>query len=152
MTMTFTTAEQYLAAFRGRQAYCRALIELSSEQQALVTNEDYPGLVALLTHKQQLIDALLESGREPADLWQSWRQDRDHLPGDVRQACEAALDDAEQLLRQVLFLETDSTGRLQQKRDVTERLLREVNHGHQALAAYESPPDPSAFRRLDLDL
>ncbi|HUQ71898.1 MAG TPA: flagellar export chaperone FlgN [Planctomycetaceae bacterium] len=152
MTTTVLSADRYLAAFRSRREYCRALLDLSVEQQALVTAEDYPGLVELLNHKQQLLDALLDAGREPAALWQAWRTERDHMPGDVRQACEVVLDDAEQLLQQLLALEAESTQRFSANREIAQQLLRDVNQGSQLLAAYQSPSDPAAFRRLDLDL
>jgi hypothetical protein len=152
MTTPPTTANQYLAAFRSRRECCRALLDLSVRQQALVTAENHAGLVELLTHKQQVLDALLDAGRHPIDLWQTWRDDRDQLPGDLRQSCEAVLDDTEHLLQQLLTLEADSAAVLTRQRDETGRLLRDVNHGRQALAAYQSPSDAAASQRLDLDL
>ncbi|MDZ4686364.1 MAG: flagellar export chaperone FlgN [Planctomycetaceae bacterium] len=152
MTTATLTADRYLAAFRSRREYCRALLDLSVEQQALVTAEDYPGLVELLNHKQQLLDALLDAGREPAALWQAWRTERDHMSGDVRRACEAVLDDAERLLQELLSIETESTQQFSANREIAQQLLRDVNQGSQLLAAYQSPSDPTAFRRLDLDL
>jgi hypothetical protein len=148
MPLMTATADRYLDAFRSRRAYARALVELSAEQAELVAAEDYAALTALLTHKQQLIDALLE----PTIAWQAWRTDRDKLPNIVRRDCEAILDEAEQLLNELLTCEADSTARLQQQRDTTERLLGEVNHGREAFTAYESPSDPIPIRRLDLDL
>ena len=152
MTTAVLSADRYLAAFRSRREYCRALLDLSVEQQALIAAEDYAGLVELLSHKQQLLDELLDAGREPAALWQAWRTERDRLPGDARQACEAVLDDVEQLLQKLRASEAESTQQFSANREVAQQLLRDVNQGRQLLAAYQSPSDPTAFRRLDLDL
>jgi hypothetical protein len=146
------TVADFLAAFRSRHALCAALVELSEVQQALVAAEDYAALVELLSHKQRLIDSLLDSGRESPPLWQQWRAERDRLPSDLRHECTTILDEADRLLNQVLTLESESTQHMQQHRDVTERRLRDVNHGSQALAAYDVPSEPSRSRRLDLDL
>jgi hypothetical protein len=146
MSAASPIAERYLDAFRHRRALASALVELSVEQTQLLATEDYPSLSALLAHKQQLIDALL------AESVAGWRSERDRLPPGLRGDCEAILDETEQLMNQLLSLEADSTARLQQQRDVTERLLGDVNHGREAFAAYESPSDPIPIRRLDLDL
>uniref|UniRef100_A0A7C2NYZ2 Flagellar protein FlgN n=1 Tax=Schlesneria paludicola TaxID=360056 RepID=A0A7C2NYZ2_9PLAN len=152
MTTASAPADRYLAAFRSRRECCRALLELSAQQQTLAASGNYAELLELLAHKQQVLDVLVDPGRETLTLWQTWRQERDALPGEARRACEAILDEAEQMLQQLLGLEADSTAVLTVRRDHTEQLLRDVNQGRQALAAYQSPSDAVAAPRLDLDL
>ncbi|OYW21427.1 MAG: hypothetical protein B7Z55_05810, partial [Planctomycetales bacterium 12-60-4] len=103
--MSIVAAEQYLEAFRGRAACCRALLDLSKQQQDYIDASDYSGLIELLTHKQQLIDELSRSDYDGINLWQTWRSERQQLEPEDRQACEQVLDEADRLLKELLSLE-----------------------------------------------
>lgn len=142
----------YLAAFTSRREICRALHRLTELQQQFITDQDYDLLVDLLGHKQQLIDALNDASRNPAELWQSWRSDRDRLPGDMKQQCEFVLEETETLLRELLRLEESGTELLTTRRDATAQALRDVNQGGLARLAYQPSTDLPSSRRLDLDL
>ncbi len=145
-------ADRYLEAFRSRTACCRALLELSSQQQDYIAASDYAGLIELLTHKQQLLDVLSNDSRDGSDLWQAWRTERDHLPHADRRACEQVLDEADELLKQLMSLEQSSTDLLSSRREATQLALAEVNHGGLAMHGYQSPAEANVSRRLDLDL
>jgi len=148
---TAVTAEEFLTAFRARRAYCRALLDLSAEQSALIAADEYSELIALLGHKQQLLDALLDVGRQPVDLWRAWATERDRLSAPLRQQCEETLAETESLLQELAAAEQSSTDLLTIRRDATEQALGTVNHGGAAHAAYGSLSDAAASRRLDVN-
>jgi hypothetical protein len=142
----------FLTAFRTRRAYCHALLELADRQRALIAADETGDLLSLLTHKQQVLDALLDAGRQPVNVWQTWPTERERLPRPLRQECEQTLADTEDLLRQLMAAEEACAELLTSRRDACERALCAVNHGGAAQAAYGSPLSAVGSRRLDVDL
>jgi hypothetical protein len=151
MTLASPHADRFLAAFRARRGYCQALLELSQRQQSLIAADDYADLVSLVAHKQQVLDALLEAGHEPAELWRAWRSERAALPDSLRQECDRTLADTEQLLQHLLSIDQSSIELLSRRRDAAERELCAVNQGDAAQSAYGAPLVAVAPRRLDVN-
>ncbi len=147
-----TTADFYQQAFRARTACCRALLELTQQQQDCLASEDYTVLLELLVQKQQLLDEITTTGPGGPELWQDWRTEREFLPPSSRAACEATLDEAEELLKELLHLENASTCELMSRREDTRRALADLNQGSAAALEYQSPVRTAVSRRLDLDL
>jgi len=147
MTMPSPHAD-FLAAFRARRAHCRALLELTMEQRALIATDDYTQLLRLLSHKQQVLDALLSVGREPVDVWGAWRSERERVPQPLRAECERTLAETEELLSQLLAQEQTCTAYLADRRHATESALCALNHGSAAQAGYGGHERRS--RRLDV--
>jgi hypothetical protein len=145
-------ATDFLTAFRTRRECCRALLALSTEQQALIAADDYSGLLALLAHKQQVLDALLNDRGEPGELRRAWQSARDRFPARMRQECEQTLAETEDLLRQLLASEQAAADLLTARRDATEQALAAVHRGGEAQAAYDAPLSGDLSRRLDVDL
>jgi hypothetical protein len=146
------SGEEFLAAFRLRQAFCLALLDLSAEQSALIEADAYADLVGLLGEKQRVLDALLDAGRTPIDLWRAWPNERDRLPAPLRSECERLLADSEALLKQLMDAEQSSAERLAARRNATEAALAAVHHGGIALSAYGDQQLPFGSRRLDVGL
>jgi hypothetical protein len=144
------TAADFLTAFRARRAYCRALLDLSAEQAALIAADEYSDLIALLTQKQQLLDALADAGRKPVDLWRAWQSERGQLTDSQRQECERTLAETESLLQELTQAEQSSTELLMSRRDATEQALGAVNRGGAAHAEYGSLSNAVRSRRLDV--
>jgi hypothetical protein len=146
------SATDYLAAFTARRECCRALIELSAQQSACIEHDDYSELLALLEHKQQLLDELWDAGRNAPPLWQTWRNIRDGIAPTLRAACDAVLAETDDLLRQVLTTEASSSALLIARRDAVERQLCLVNQAATTESAYRGMADLGGQRRLDVDL
>lgn len=139
----------FLQAFRTRTACCRALIELSQRQAALISSNDYAALIDLLQQKQCLIDELIGPPDAP---WKTWPSHRDTVSPPLRAECAAALAEAEHCLQMLLAEEKDHTELLRTKRTTTEHELALVNHSHQTYTAYHPADGRLSPSQLDVDL
>lgn len=147
-----TQTHHYLQAFRERRAYCQALVELSEQQAERIESDDYTELVAILNHKQQLLDLLLSTGSPERDLWNDWKSNRDDLSQEDRDACNALLQETETLLQQLMLHEQDCTTHLATRRDEVQSALRRVQQAGVALDGYAPSAETQTFRRLDFGL
>ncbi len=141
------TNDDYLAAFRTRRECCRALLELSREQMALIETDDYAALIDLLQMKQRLVDELVGPSDAP---WKSWKTDRNALSPSTQAMGDALLEETEQLLQTLLAEEHLGTETLTTRRDASERELALLHSSQQIDSAYR--PAPSVGSRLGLDI
>lgn len=136
-------AEQdYLDAFRARRAYCDALLQLSRQQSGLIAADDYTQLLELLAHKQQLIDAWVQSNGRQQMAWQSWPQQRSRLEVAARTTCEELLEECRTLMADLMAEETCSTRELTMRKELAEQSLSAVCGGQQAAGAYAEIGEP----------
>lgn len=149
MTHPTLTADEYLAAFRQRRECCRALLELSREQQRLIDAADYSELIELLQVKQRLVDELVGP---PSAPWKSWKNDQSGLPATARTTGDSLLEETEQLLQSLLAEEQVGTNILIQRRDASERELSQMNSSLQIDSAYRPAPLVGSRLGLDIDL
>jgi hypothetical protein len=149
MLPTIHTIDEYLAAFRARRECCRALLELSREQQLFIAESDYNELITVLEMKQRLVDELAQSG---SAAWQSWKQYRAGFTASEQQAGDALLAETESLLALLLKEEQGGVARLTAQRDTTERELAQINSVEQIEAAYRPVAISGSQWGLDVNL
>jgi hypothetical protein len=144
-------ANKFLQTFVERRQCLADLLELSHRQHDLVEADDYSRLLGLLGGKQQIISRLEEIGNGRPGLWDEWREERGRLTPDVRERCEQALAETEELLARLLELERVSTECLARRRDETARQLQSVAAGSRVNQAYGESLAPVTHRFLDRD-
>ena len=149
MLQTTHTIDEYLAAFRARRECCRALLELSREQQRFIAENDYDELIIVLEMKQRLVDELAQTG---ATAWQSWKQNRAGFTAAEQRAGDALLAETESLLSLLLDEEQRGVTRLTAQRDTTERELAQINSLEQIEAAYRPVAVSGSQWGLDVNL
>jgi hypothetical protein len=149
MNSAALTLDDYLTAFRARRECCRALLELSHEQQRLIDADDYDELVTLLEMKQHLVDELVGGVDSP---WKTWKQQRASLSGAGQRAGDALLAETESLLLALLDEEQVGVTRLMTRRDVTERELNQITSTQQIQSAYHSTSVSGSQWGLDVNL
>jgi hypothetical protein len=147
---TFAVAD-FVTAFQTRQACCRALLELSQRQAALISADSYAELFEVLQSKQSLLDHLGQLAEVQQPLREAWPVERDRLPPPDRRRCEAILEETESLLAALLAEEQSGCRLLGERRDAVRRELQSLAFGVQAQSAYESRLPPTACR-IDLNL
>lgn len=148
MTSPLSTIDEYLAAFRARRECCRALLDLSREQQNLIDTDNYDELVTVLEMKQRLVDELVGDVDAP---WKSWKQNRTQLSPAGQHACEVLITETEALLQALLDEEQIGVTRLTKRRDATEHELSLITSTEQIQAAYHSTADHRSWG-LDVNL
>lgn len=149
MLPTSHTIDEYLAAFRARRECCRALLELSREQQRFIAENDYDELITVLEMKQRLVDELAQTGTA---AWQSWKQNRADFVAAEQRAGETLLAETESLLSLLLKEEQSGVTRLIAQRDTTERELTQINSIEQIQAAYRPVAVSGSQWGLDVNL
>jgi hypothetical protein len=148
--MTATSHTSYVRLFRARRDYCAALAQLSRGQLDLIEADDYTQLLVVLGRKQGLLGRMEELRLGQPELWREWRQDRDQLDAESRQACEELLAETESILRELNQHEQLSTDTLTRRRDQTRRQLESVSGGLRAHEAYGADHAGPTHRRLDI--
>ena len=149
--MSVSTPVNHLQIFQTRREYCVALLELSLQQGRLIADDDYPQLLKVLQQKQHLIGRLQDYTRTYAALWNQWKQQREQLEPQQQADCDRVLDETEQILAQLLQVESESTTDLKQRRDATQQTLQNVSQGNQAHLAYHDTQAPATHRFLNVD-
>lgn len=149
MFQTMHTIDEYLAAFRARRENCRALLELSREQQRFIAANDYDELITVLEMKQRLVDEITDTA---AVSWPSWKQHRTDFTTTQQQVADAVLAETETLLSQLLKEEQTGVTRLMAQRDITERELAQLNSVELIEAAYRPVAVSGSQWGLDVNL
>lgn len=149
--MTQIGAAEFLKAFRARREYCRAVLELSRQQAALISRDDYAELLEVLSQKQKILNHMEEHQRQSALAWSHWQQERSQLSREQRQACDDVLAEIETLLAELLQQEQDSTDLLTSRRETTRRELLAVSETGHVHEAYRESVATTTHRRLNVD-
>lgn len=149
--MSALGVSDYLKIFKSRREYCRALLDLSQQQRAMIAAGDYGQLMGLLSQKQRLLGRLDEVARAEPTFWQQWTTRRDGFETGARQDCERVLEESEQILAALLEEENAGTTLLTERRNATQKQLQAISAGSQAHDAYQDPYAVSQARHLDVD-
>ena len=133
---------ELLDVLQRRREYCRAMLELSRRQAALIDDGNFSELLQLIAQKQRVLEHLAELGRTFGGIVDFWKSVRDRLVTDVRSKCQTAIDDAEALLAESIALEKQGTETLSQRRDETQGRLKEIGDTSNGLAGSGSGNAP----------
>ena len=125
---------ELLDVLQRRREYCRAMLELSRRQAALIDDGNFSELLQLIAQKQRVLEHLAELGRTFGGVVDFWKSVRGRMVSDVRSKCQAAIDDAESLLAESMALEKQGTETLSQRRDETQGRLKEIGEASNGLA------------------
>ncbi len=142
--------DELLRVLKSRREYCRAMMQLAEEQQTLIAQNQTAQLLQLIAQKQRVIDGLAELGRAFGGLAGYWKQIRDGLAADLRAECDAILAESEVLLATALEREAQGTRELTQRRDETQRQLRQVGQSLETRTALGAGLDGPQSGFLDV--
>ncbi|QDT98327.1 hypothetical protein V144x_38130 [Gimesia aquarii] len=141
----------YPKLFSVRLEYSKRLLKLSFEQQNLIDQDDYSGLLDVLGQKQRLFGQLDQYTRQLPKLWEKWRSERDLLSADQREVCEQILRESEEVLAKLLKNEDTSTQCMVDRRDRTNHQIQSLNQGERVGEAYRDSLAPVTHRHLNID-
>jgi hypothetical protein len=149
--MSAVVPSDFLTAFEARRDQCRALLELSRQQQALIGSDDYTGLLVVLGQKQLILGRLDDMKARHAEVYAQWTLCRNALDTDARHDCEHVLAETEALLAELIREEDSSTQHIVRRRDVAHHELQAVSHAGQVNRAYRDALAPATHRHLDVN-
>lgn len=149
--MTPTQKIDYPKLFSVRLEYSKALLKLSFQQQALIDQDDYSGLLDVLGKKQRLLGQLDQYTKKLPTLWKRWKGDRDLLSLEQRETCEEILSESEAVLSTLLENEDMSTKSMVDRRDRTKQQVQSLNQGEKVGEAYRDSLAPATHRHLNID-
>lgn len=149
--MTPTQKIDYPKLFSVRLEYSKALLKLSFQQQALIDQDDYSGLLDVLGKKQRLLGQLDQYTKKLPALWKRWKGDRDLLSLEQRETCEEILSESEAVLSTLLENEDTSTKSMVDRRDRTKQQVQSLNQGEKVGEAYRDSLAPTTHRHLNID-
>jgi len=149
--MTSTQKIDYLKLFSVRLEYSKALLKLSIQQQALIDQDDYSGLLDVLGKKQRLLGQLDQYTKQLPKLWERWKGERDLLSFEQRESCEEILSESEAVLSTLLENEDTSTKSMVDRRDRTKQQVQSLNQGEKVGEAYRDSLAPVTHRHLNID-
>ncbi|MFH1301105.1 MAG: hypothetical protein ABIK07_08585 [Planctomycetota bacterium] len=149
--MTSTQKIDYPKLFSVRLEYSRALLRLSIQQQDLIDQEDYSGLLDVLGKKQRLLGQLDQYTRQLPTLWEHWKSDRVGLSAEQRETCEEILNESEAVLSRLLKNEDTSTQSMVDRRDRTKQQIQSLNQGERVGEAYRDSLATTTHRHLNID-
>ena len=79
-TSTSSTPQPDLVdVLQRRREYCRAMLELSRQQQELITGGQFSELIQLIARKQRVLEELTELGQAFGGIVNHWKAIRDQL-------------------------------------------------------------------------
>jgi hypothetical protein len=139
----------FLAMFTERQRRFVALLELSRRQPALIEAGEYTELLSVLGTRQRLLNELETAADREPDLLTRYQSAREHLPGDVRTACESMLSSTEAVLAELVVLDERSADVLAERHAATRNELHGVATASRANAAYSGIDAVAHPRHLD---
>jgi hypothetical protein len=149
--MTSTQNIDHPKLFSVRLEYSKALLKLSIQQQALIDQDDYPGLLDVLGEKQRLLGQLDQYTKQLPTLWEQWKSERDQLPTEQRETCDEILSESEAVLSKLLENEDTSTQSMVDRRDRTKQQVQSLNQGEKVGDAYRDSLAPVTHRHLNID-
>lgn len=149
--MTSTQTLDYHKLFSVRLDYAKALLALSLQQQELIDQDDYTGLLDVLGKKQRLLGQLDQYKKQLPALWEKWKTDREQMDQAQREACEQVLSESEAVLAQLLQNEDNSTQCMIDRRDQTAQQIQSLNQGERVGEAYRDSLAPVTHRYLNID-
>ncbi|MCA9017000.1 MAG: hypothetical protein KDA77_16830 [Planctomycetaceae bacterium] len=149
--MTSAQMIDYPKLFSVRLEYSKALLRLSFQQQELINQDDYSGLLDILGKKQRLLGQLDQYKKQLPALWEKWKSDREQLTAAQREACEQILSESEAVLARLLQNEDTSTQCMVDRRDRTKQQIQSLNQGERVGEAYRDSLAPVTHRHLNID-
>jgi hypothetical protein len=150
MTMHESNLPEFERLLEDRRSHCARLLELSRRQRDLIASGDYTTLLSVLGQKQQILAGLdVHKTRQPA-LIAFWQRQRNILPAEDRQRCEALLAEVDRVLALLVGEEEASSASLVRQRDATRSELEQLNRGSEVHRAYRDPLGATTHRHLDV--
>lgn len=149
--MTSTQKINYSKLFSVRLEYSRALLKLSIQQQELIDQDDYSGLLDVLGKKQRLLGQLDQYTKQLPKVWEHWKIERELLSAEERESCEGILSESEAVLSELLKNEDTSTQCMVDRRDRTKHQIQSLNQGEKVGEAYRDSLAPVTHRHLNID-
>lgn len=141
----------YPKLFSIRLEYSKRLLKLSVQQQDLIDQDDYSGLLDVLGTKQRLLGQLDQYTKQLPTLWEKWVRDREELSIEQRKTCEQILNESEKVLAKLLKNEDSSTQCMAERCDQTKRQIQSLNQGAKVGEAYRDSLAPATHRHLNID-
>ncbi len=152
--MTAQTAPHWahtlIELLEEQRSIYQQLAQLSDEQSNLVAAGDAEALLSLLSHRQALIDRLVDVNGRVEPFKQQWPSLWSELDEDSRQHIRERIDDVKALLDQIVDQDERDRVALASHRNSVSRQLEHLNRGAAVNRAYgPSPAAPAESRFTD---
>ncbi len=143
--MTVRT-EQLAKLMRRKRDLLAQMLTVGLRQQELIEQESITDLLKLLSAKQQLIDAVVQTEESLNDFRHEDPDQRDWTSADARAACAKDADDCRRLYDQIVKLESEQETKLSDRRDNLATQLRSIQSNqsvHQSYKPHHRPQSES---------
>lgn len=143
------SADRLIELLSQQQDCYRRLCLLSEKQKALVAGDDGRALLALLGHRQRLVDELVDRSAEISPYRRQWTEFYAGLDGGHRKQISELLEDLNGSLGAILQDDRRDSATLTAKRNVVAGTLAAYDAGRRACTAYsQSVPASVASQNL----
>lgn len=116
----------------------QALKKLSIDQAQLIEQENYADLIALLTHKQQLLDSMAEHRQAYRDVWELIRTQGQSLPAAAQELFSSRIREITTLTEELLAVESKASTALSSRKNEVQAALSAASSAQAAASAYDS--------------
>lgn len=127
-----------LQALELWKSYMQALKTLSADQAQLIEQENYADLIALLTHKQQLLDSMAEHRKAYRDVWELIRTQGQSLPATAQELFSSRIREITTLTEELLAVESRASTALSARKNEVQAALSAASSAQAAASAYDS--------------
>ncbi|ODA36519.1 hypothetical protein [Planctopirus hydrillae] len=127
-----------LQALELWKSYMLALKKLSADQAQLIEQENYADLIALLTHKQQLLDSMAEHRKAYRDVWELIRTQGQSLPATAQELFSTRIREITTLTEELLAVESRASTALSARKNEVQAALSAASSAQAAASAYDS--------------
>jgi len=135
--MVMEQQEHRLVTLLSAQKACyQRLRRLADRQRLLVSADDAPGLLALLSERQQCLEELSRLSGDLSPYRETWTRVYRELSDPVKREVKTLLDESNSLLSSVMASDRQDSDALSARRELTAAALTQTRSAGAAAAAY----------------
>jgi len=140
--------EDALALMREQATLYERLDALSANQRSLITADDTGVLLAHLSRRKQVVDALSRIAERLDPVRREWSTIRQRWAPPQREEADRLIADAAARLRRMIERDEEDVRVLSARKHTVSRSLRSAHSAGQALSAYRAPAAATARRNV----
>ena len=135
--------ENLAKLMRRKRDLLAQMLKVGLRQQELIEQEGITDLLKLLSAKQQLIDAVIQTEQALNEFRNEDPEQREWSSAEARTACAKDAEDCRRLYEQIVHLETEQEEKLSNRRDNIATQLRSIQSTQSVHKSYQPHHRPA---------